>query len=69
MSVGDRQVLGAYPFEVVDELAEHLALIGELVSHGPAGGQVVGGGRTEVVRSPPGHGIASPRNARWSTLA
>ncbi len=60
----NRQVLGARALEVGGELPEHLALVGQLVTHGAAGGQVVGGRGGEPGHRPaPGHGIASSRRA------
>ncbi len=62
--VVNRQVLGARALEVGGELPEHLALVGQLVTHGAAGGQVVGGRGGEPGHRPaPGHGIASSRRA------
>lgn len=68
--IDDGQVVDPGAVEVGGELLDHLALVGKLVSHGPPGGQVFGGKGGDVGhRCAPGHGIASSRRARWSTLA
>ena len=63
--VADRQVLGAGGVQVGHELLEHPGLVGQLVAHHPADGQVVRYGRAEVGhRWLPGQGGASSRSAR-----
>ena len=54
----------------LDPVTEVPTLLIELVAHGPPSDQVVVGSEGEVRHRPlPGHGMASPRNARWSTFA
>jgi hypothetical protein len=61
----NRQVLGASGVQVVRELGKHLALVGELVAHATADGQVIRYCRVVVGHcAPPGQGSASARNAR-----
>ncbi|WP_327002465.1 hypothetical protein OHA72_46285 [Dactylosporangium sp. NBC_01737] len=44
----DRLALGTHAVEVGGELVERLAPAGELLAHGPAGGQIINRGGGEI---------------------